>query len=618
MIVLGFSGFSCDSHQSGGSRSLFAKTNLTFDNIFAFRDGEVPFSMFPLGFLGHDASAAIIEDGRVIACAAEERFTRVKHSLNLAGNTLLPRNAISYCLNAKNISMKDVDVVAHYCDFRPSVINERLKLLIPFLSVEDAVKVKKSYEQVYKSMLDQKVVSEQIMKITGRRPNKFFPVKHHEAHAASAFFPSGFKKALILTLDGTGELESSLLAIGNGSSIQEIHRAFLPISLGSLYLIITVFLGFRSLGDEYKVMGLAGYGNPNRFRKVFKALVVLRKNGRYSTPLLAKEGFREWLIQQLGRPRRRDEPIKQIHADIAAALQESVTEAVLHTLRYARNQTGISRLCMAGGVALNCLLNGEIARSRLFKEIFVQPASSDEGCSVGAALYANFSLNKQIQRSNAAWTHAYLGPDYSLDEIIPTLNKYQDKLTWKRYENITEITAKELAKGKVIAWFQGRMEFGPRALGNRSILADPRDPGMKDRINAKIKHREKFRPFAPAVQEEEAAVYFNLFDLKTSPFMLYALPVLIDQQKKLPAITHIDGTARVQTVSRVTNPLFWDLIEAFKKITGVPVILNTSFNVNKEPIVCNPDDAINCFLSTDLDILVLGDFIINKQINSEP
>lgn len=613
MIVLGYTGFTRDSRLMQRSRSMFAKSNLDFDNIFAFRDGEVPFSFFPLGYLGHDASAALVVDGKVVACAAEERFTRAKHALNLAGNTLLPKKAIAYCLDNSGIIINDVDIVAHYCDFQQSTIEERFKLLQPFLSAENAAKVQESYQQVFQMMLCREIILEQFEQMVGSRPRVFVPVRHHEAHAASAFFVSGFDKSLILTMDGTGELESSLLAVGKGSKIVEFDRTFLPTSLGALYLIITVYLGFRSLGDEYKVMGLASYGNPSRYRSFFESVVRIEKGGTYSTPSLAQENFKKLLEDELGAPRRPDDRIEDRHADVAAALQDTLCRVVLHTLEHARAKTGINRLCMAGGVALNCSLNGVIAHSGLFEDIFVQPASSDEGCSVGAALYAYHQTNKQNLTHNKAWEHVYLGPECSEEEILASLHKHGERLKWNHQDDITGIVAAELAQGRVIGWFQGRMEFGPRALGNRSILADPRDPLMKDRINAKVKRREPFRPFAPSVLEEDALTYFDMRGLFSSPFMLFALPVHEFQQKKIRAVTHVDGTARVQTVSKKTNPRFWKLISKFKHLTGVPLVLNTSFNVRNEPIVCSSEDAIRCFLSTDIDCLAMGNFFIEKR-----
>ena len=613
MYVLGYSGFTRDTRLGAGYRSPYAKTGQDFNTIFEFREGEVPFSMFPLGYFGHDASAALLLDGNVIACAAEERFTRVKYSLNLAGNTLLPRNAIRYCLAAAGISIQDVDVVAHYCDFTEGTVEKRLGLLRPFISLEDASRVEISYKQVFQAMLERDVVLGQFKEMTGAPPRQFLPVRHHEAHAASAFYPSGFKEALILTIDGTGELESSLLAVGRDGRISEIETSFLPTSLGTLYLLITVYLGFKSLGDEYKVMGLASYGDPARFRAFFNELVTLDERGRYSTPWLAKVELKDLILEKLGPPRKQNDPFEERHADIAAALQESLNRAVLHTLRYAQARTGMSNLCMAGGVALNCTLNGAIARSGLFKNIYVQPSANDEGCSAGAALYASVTMNNNAALGNMAWRHVYLGPEYSDDEMLSALESVADRITWRRDDNISLTIAGELAGGKVAGWFQGRMEFGPRALGNRSILADPRDAQMKDKINEKVKRRELFRPFAPAVLEEDAAEYFDLTGLSDSPFMLFTVPVREGKRGVIPAVTHVDGTARIQTVSRKTNPKFWDLIHEFKKRTGVPVVLNTSYNVKNEPIVCSPRDALLSFLSTNIDCVGMGDFFVQKR-----
>ncbi len=613
MYTLGYSGFSRDSRLCPGMRSPLAKTHQGFENIFSFREGEVPLSMFPLGYFGHDASAAIVRDGKVIACAAEERFIRVKYSLNLAGNTLLPGNAIHYCLEKANVSIDEVDIVAHYCDFRLPIVEKRLALLRPYLSPEDAASVDDSYSRVFSMMMEPGVVYHQFERLVGKKPNRFVPVRHHEAHAASAFFPSGLEEALILTIDGTGELESSLLAIGQGDSITEIERTLLPVSLGALYLIITVYLGFKSLGDEYKVMGLASYGNPARFRDVFESLVVLESDGKYSTPLLATSQLKDFLCKRLGPARSAGTPVEQRHADVAAALQESLHRAVLHLLRHARNQTGLSNLCMAGGVALNCTLNGAIARSGLFDNIFVQPAANDEGCSVGAALYVYSQVEGKEPRNGSSWDHVYFGPEYNEQEILSALIRFQDHVCWEREDRIAVKVAKELAAGNVIGWFQGRMEFGPRALGNRSILADPRDPDMKEKINARVKNRESFRPFAPAVLEECSRIFFDLTGMHKSPFMLFAVPVRDEQRAVIPAVTHVDGSARVQTVSKESNPRFWELLSEFGKSTGVPVVLNTSFNVKNEPIVCTPDDALQCFLSTEINFLAMGDFFVKKR-----
>ena len=613
MYVLGYSGFTRDSRISLGYRNPFAKTRQGFDNIFNFREGEVPFQMFPLGFFGHDAAAALIKDGKIVACAAEERFNRAKYSLNLSGNTLLPQNAIEYCLQAAKISMDDVDLVAHYCDFNRAVLNKRLSLLKPFISEQKFHLVRDSYQNLYDQMMDRELLLNQFTEMTGQHPKNFSQVNHHLAHAASAFFPSGFNQSIILTLDGTGEVESSLLAIGCDKEIQEIRRSFIPNSLGALYLITTVFLGFKSLGDEYKVMGLAGYGKSEIYRKFFQTLIKLENDGSYSMNKIARSDFKQMLINGLGNPRKPEDPIGKRHRDIAAALQESLQTTVLHTLDYARKKINISKLCMAGGVALNSMLNGAIARSGLFDDIFIQPASSDEGCSLGAAYYAYIQSLSGNCRNLPKLTNVYLGPAYQNPEIHNTLKEFKNDLSWEYIQNLNAITAKEIAAGKVIGWFQGRMEFGPRSLGNRSILADPRPPGMKDRINVKIKHREEFRPFAPAVLEEDADTFFKLNGIKNSPFMLFVVPVRKKQQIKIPAVTHVDGTARIQTVSKKTNKKFWGLLVEFKKLTGIPVILNTSFNVMNEPIVCNPADAIRCFLNTEIDLLVMGNYIVRKR-----
>lgn len=617
MYCLGYSGFARDSHLGEGIRNPFAKTNQDFNTIFDFHEGEVPFSFFPLGYFGHDASAALFLDGKVIACASEERFTRLKYSLNLTGNTLLPKNAIKYCLNYAGIDIKDVDLVAHYCQFDKPVIEKRLELLKPFISIEDENKVEESYSKIFSTMMERELIIGQFERMTGAAPKKFVQVRHHDAHAASAFYPSGFAESLILTLDGTGELESSLIAIGKENTIREIGTALLPTSLGALYLIITVFLGFKSLGDEYKVMGLASYGDAKKYRNIFDQLVVMAENGQYYTPWLSKPGLKEFLIENLGHSRGANDQSEERHADIAAALQESLNKAVLYTLKYFQTETQLSNLTMAGGVALNCTLNGVIARSGLFKNIFIQPAASDEGCSAGAALYAYFNANGEIDYKKFRWDDVYLGPEYTEDEIVEALDKYKKDIIPTKSVNIAKAAASQIAKGKVVGWFQGRMEFGPRALGNRSIIADPRDPGMKDKINEKVKRRESFRPFAPAVLEEEANEYFDMTGLEDSPFMLFTVPVNKDKYNIIPAVTHVDGTARVQTVSLRTNPRFWNLIDEFKKITGLPILLNTSFNIKNEPIVCSPKDALSCFLSTNIDCVALGNYLVEKRGTDE-
>jgi len=610
MRVLGYCGFTRDSRDGAGRRG-FARTNIHFDNLFCFRDGEVPFTRFPLGYFGHDAAAALVVDGTVVAAAAEERFTRAKHSLNLAGNTLLPRHAIRYCLDQAGLTLDDLDAIAHYCDFDEEAVGRRAELLGPWVSDEEAPLLEACYQEVFGSMLQPRVVRAQLAAITDGKVRDVQPVRHHIAHAASAYHTSGFDQALILTIDGTGEGESSLLAAGRGGRIEPIDQVDLPTSLGSLYLVLTVFLGFRSLGDEFKVMGLASYGDPGVYRSFFEKLVTLLPDGRYATPLLADARLPDLLVETLGSPRHPDEPIQRRHGHIAAALQEALERAALHTLTHARETTGLDRLCMAGGVALNCAMNGAIARSGLFRDIFIQPAASDEGCALGAALHV--AETGLADATPARWTHAHLGPAYSDADVLEALEAFVDGLIWTPEPDIAGRVAAELAAGRVIGWFDGRMEFGPRALGARSILADPRDPAMKDRINHKVKRRESFRPFAPAVLEEAAADWFEMGCLSTSPFMLFTVPVLPHRAEAIPSVTHLDGTARVQTVSRQTNPQYWEVIHRFSELTGVPVVLNTSFNVREEPIVCTPADALRCFLATDIDAVAIGGCFVEKR-----
>ncbi|MCK5641124.1 MAG: hypothetical protein KAJ19_10015, partial [Gammaproteobacteria bacterium] len=331
----------------------------------------------------------------------------------------------------------------------------------------------------------------------------------------------------------------------------------------------------------------------------------------YYTPMLARQELKDFLTSRLGPPRKPVEPVEERHADIAASLQEALDRAVLHTLGYAASATEAKYLCLAGGVALNCSMNGAIARSGLFSDVFVQPAAGDEGGSLGAAHWALHSNGACT--TNTRWQHCFLGPSFGVDQILECLRKQEARLDWTFCEAIAEVIAEELSQGKVAGWFQGRMEFGPRALGNRSILADPRDPLMQDRINEKVKRREAFRPFAPAVLEEDAESYFDMAGLSTSPFMLFTVPVKTEMAVVIPAVTHVNRTARLQTVSRQCNPLFAELISQFKRLTGVPVVLNTSFNVKNEPIVCTPDDAIRCFLSTSIDVLAIDRFYVRKR-----
>jgi carbamoyltransferase len=526
---------------------------------------------------------------------------------------LLPRRATTWCLEHAGIGPAEVDLAAFYCDFQRSDIAARCRQIAPHVPAATLDRARAVWEETFEGMLGPAAVAEQSEHLFGGSPPEFVPVRHHDAHAASAFYPSGFDEALILTIDGSGETESSLLATGGPAGIDELARVPLPTSLGALYLALTVYLGFRGLGDEFKVMGLAAYGDPERYRGLFERLVGLEADGRYDTVGMTAPDLREQLASTLGPPRRPDDPVTAEHADAAAGLQNILERAVLHTLEHSRRETGLERLCMAGGVALNCALNGRIARSGLFDDIFVQPAASDEGGSLGAALHVWHDQGPGRDETGTRCEHVFYGPSYGGTELLDTLEDFADAVTWRESDDPAAEAAEFMAAGGVAGWFQGPMEFGPRALGHRSILADPRDASVKDRVNRMVKHREPFRPFAPAVIEEAAGDWFDMTGLRESPYMLFTVPVLPGLADRIPAVTHVDGTARVQTVSARIEPLFHRLLGRFGAITGVPILLNTSFNVNREPIVCSPTDALRCFLNTDIDGLFLGRYAVSKR-----
>jgi carbamoyltransferase len=450
----------------------------------------------------------------------------------------------------------------------------------------------------------------------GTKPSySFISVRHHTSHGASAFLLSPFQKAAILTLDGTGEMASTTLAFGADARIETIKEIYYPHSFGYLFASLTHYLGFLPECDEYKLMSLASYGN-DRFQEQFKTIIKLEPDGGFAVDpsyFNYQKGIRDpWVsakfITAFGPPRRKGEPLEQRHKDLAWALQKRLEDAGLHMARHLHEATGLEDLCLAGGVALNAAMNGRLLRESPFKRIFVQPASNDAGCCLGSAYYIYHSILNQPR--GFTLKHAYLGPGYTDEACRAALD--QAGLRYQRYseDELTRKTAELIAQGQVVGWFQGRMEMGPRALGNRSILADPRRADMKEVLNSKVKHREGFRPFAPSVLAEAAAEYFDC--AADSPFMLFVFDVRKEKRDIIPAVTHVDGTARVQTVRAEENPRYWKLIKAFEKLTGVPVLLNTSFNVMGEPIVCSPADAVNCFHATGIDALVLGNHIVSK------
>lgn len=526
----------------------------------------------------HDAAAALVIDGKVVSAVEEERLNRIKHT------DKFPINAMRFVLRQNGLQLQDLDQVCYYG--LPEYIFDGGE------SVSLSGKIQGVVQEAFGCMIDEK---------------KLYFVHHHLAHAVSAFHMSGFDKSLVLSIDGQGDGISGMVLNADGKKMDVLEKYSVPDSLGIYYLNVIDVLGYKQF-DEYKVMGLAPYGNPAAYRDLFKSFYSLLPEGQYSIDL--KKVKKCYLLT----PRRKkDEPFNQIHKDIAAALQESVEETVMHILRHYREKYNHTKLCMVGGVAHNCSMNGKILYSGLFEDVFVQPASHDAGCAVGAALYRYHELNPQAPF--AKLEHVFWGtPTGENDSILKTLECWKDFINYEKVAHITRKAAQLLADGAVIGWVRGKSEFGPRALGNRSIIADPRPPENKDIINAMVKKREAYRPFAPSILEEYAEDYYDLpFKTRQFPYMIFVVKVKEDKQEILGAVTHVDGTARIQTVSRQTNPGYWELIDEFRKITGIPVVLNTSFNNNAEPIVDSVNDALVCFYTTKLNYLVVGDYLISKK-----
>jgi carbamoyltransferase len=564
----------------------------------------------------HDAGACLLRDGELIAAAEEERFSRVKHDANL------PVQAADYCLEAAGLTPEQLDYIMFY---------EKPLLKFERIVAGYAATYPRSlgaFVRAMQSWLGQKLwVRSQIRDALGFDGEILFG-EHHLSHAASAFFPSPFEEAAVLTADGVGEWATTTLGVGHGIDLEVTHEIRYPHSLGLLYSAFTAYLGFEVNEGEYKVMGMAAYGRPTCVDKVRK-LIDLADDGSYRLDMRYfgyQHGLRsidQAFCELFGPPREAGAELDQRYADIAASIQLVTEEAMLGLARKARTLSGSENLCLAGGVALNVLANARILRESGFLRLWIQPAAGDAGGCLGAATY----LHHTILRNPRTYpmNDAYLGPSYSNEEIHAFLDREGIEYTTLPQRAIAPTVARFLADNDVIGWFQGRMEFGPRALGARSILANPTDPTTKDTLNAKIKHREAFRPFAPATLLEAAPTYFDFGspggDVE-SPFMLLTARVRPDKQHLLPAITHVDGTARVQTVTRAQNPLYYSLIEEFGKLSGVPVLVNTSFNVQGEPIVCTPEEAFNSFAHTDMDYLVMGDALIpsssKRKLGSYP
>ena len=558
-----------------------------------------------------DSAATLIHDGKIVAAAEEERFSRQKH------HSGFPFNAMNYCLEEAGIKIADIAHIGLY--WKPWVLRHKaVQALKAAIISRDMFKarVDRGVVQVSDSYLGMLRYPQLIRKDFGPGKFRFHFLEHHQCHAASAFFVSGFDKAAIMTWDGTGEDTTTLFSRGDDTRLKVLKRIKLPHSLGQFYSAVTNFIGFDMFGgDEWKVMGLAAYGQPEFYD--FFARKVLTINGNQDFKLnirildhhLAKHyQFSEEIIRELGPPRQPDEELTERHWNIAASAQKILEDTALYLLRDLHERTGEENLCMAGGVAFNSVMNGRIMEESPFQRYFVQPAAGDAGCSLGAALLVHHKLLGQPREFKME--HAYYGPGFSSAECVAALNQAGLHFQTLPDTEMLPRVAQMLADGAIIGWFQGRMEFGPRALGNRSFLADPRRADMRDLLNRKVKLREWFRPLAPSMKEEVSAEIFG--KPHCDPFMITVLHVAEEQHKRFPAVVHVDGTARPQTVSRSTNPRYWQLINEFEKLTGCPMLLNTSFNI-QEPIVCSPHDAVKTFQGASFDALVLEDNLVLRK-----
>jgi len=604
MILLGFSGFETAIALSPRGWQL---PRGKLEDLLEFTERRVPLQYFPLHLIGHDSSAVLLIDGRISSFVAEERLTRLKHGFNLVGHTTLPRRAMTHCLRERGIKWQQVDYFVHYCRFTKDSITERATAVGKDLDETHRELLNREYADAYTSRLERSLILKQLSEIAGCEipDERLIQIPHHLAHAAGAFYSSDFPESLIFTLDGYGEKESSICAVGSGNTIHQLGSIALPTSLGILYQVITAFLGFRAFGDEYKVMGLSAYGDRKVWKYAFKAFVELLDGGSYRLNGITRPDLLEHLRETFGQLEPNNDYDRK--ADIAAALQATLEETILHTLTSLRRQYNLDHVCLSGGVALNACMNSRIVRSKLFRNVFIQPAAADDGASLGAALWAYHDILK-LPRTKPV-RHVFWGSFYDPGDIKATLNRTSG-IRWKKVANVTQETARLLSQGKTVGWFQGRSEMGPRALGSRSILTDPRSVAIRDRLNRIIKNREMFRPFAPAVMNEHASNYFQIPDGLNAPFMLITFPTHADRIRSIPGVVHVDGTARIQTVTSEDHPRFYRLLQQFYDLTQVPILLNTSFNRAGEPIVNSPGDALKCFLASGLDALVIEEYII--------
>jgi len=572
-----------------------------------------------------DVAAALVRDGQLVAAVEEERFRRIKH---VAG---FPHQAIAVCLEMGGLAASDVDVFAVSRDPRAHLWRKALFLLKnrPKGTVASRARNLASLRALPSTIAKSLNLDEAVV----RQRTRF--IEHHPAHLASAAFASPFDEAAVCAIDGFGDFVSTSWGRVAGTRLSVEGRVFFPHSLGLLYLAITQYLGFPNYGDEFKVMGLAPYGEPGFVREI-ESLVQLKDDGRFELDL---SYFRHWsegvqmtwedgaptlgavftpkLESLLGPARRREDPLEAKHEAIAASLQVAFERAALHVLRHVQKSTGSTRLCFAGGCAMNSVANGKIREQTGFREVFIQPAAGDNGTALGAALYACHEMNGK--RRGFVMEHGYWGPSFDDGAIAAALDAQHAAIAehgcgrraWDDEAALDRWTAEQIAAGRVVGWYQGRMEWGSRALGNRSIIADPRRADMREIINTRIKFRERFRPFAPSVLEEALDEYF--VGGVPDPFMLQVYPVRPDKRALVPAITHVDGSGRLQTVSPRSNPRYYRLIKAFEGLTGIPMLLNTSFNEN-EPIVLTPEQALDCFLRTHMDVIVMGRHVLERAV----
>jgi len=551
----------------------------------------------------HDAAAALVVDGQLVAAASEERFSRLKHDPEL------PAGAAKFCLRKAGLEISDIDHVVFYD--KPLTKFDRILtgyMARPLLSY-------RAFITALPIWLRRKLWVDHVVHKELGFEGDLLCVPHHLSHAAGTFFCSPFDRSAILTIDGVGEWATASYGIGENNRVRLLKEMHYPHSVGLLYSALTYYLGFRVNSAEYKIMGLAPYGEPKYADLIKDKLVTIHDDGSIH---LHMEYFRyhygmtmtgRRFAKLFGRPRRSpDQPLDSFHNDLAASIQAITEEIVLKMARHAREETGLDKLCLSGGVALNCKANGRLLKEGIFSDTYVQPASGDAGGAVGAALYAHYKLTGENKRPQPFFG---LGTEYTTSEVKQFLDGNDIPYTTGRTADLLADLAARIAEGHIVGFFQGAMEFGPRALGNRSIIADPRDNRMKEKINTAVKYREPFRPFAPAVLAEKAADYFDC--PAPSPYMLFNFTVAEDKREIIPAVTHVDNSSRIQTVARDDNPVFYRLIQQFEKITGVPVVLNTSFNLRGHPIVNTPREAFETFCSGGIDFLLIEDFLVDKR-----